>query len=276
MWILSCSQAGVAVGTGSETTQASAALQAMNLRPFDVGGRDSSGHLIVVGGVPGKSGEVACVSPAPGNKGATPHPRKKIAGDVVYCVAQGACLLAVGCADGRIMLLNADLEIQREAHRHTAPCRDVCISPDDRLLASGGRDGLVIVSPLEGGESVVLQDHTAGVECVAFSREGLLASGALDGKVRIHEGKSLRRTYQKLGAEVLSLAYSHRWKPQLFAGLADGRVLELDPDSARHSVVAQLDSAVFSMAALDNKLVLGLDGEVRVLDLSKTESPSAR
>ena len=208
------------------------------------------------------------------------YTKKKIAHDVVYSVALNVSdydVAGVGCANGKVLLLKVpSLEILREVHRHTAPCRDVRFSPDGKFLASGGRDGLVIVSPVDGGKPVILQEHTAGVECVAFSRDGLLASGALDGKVRIHEGRSLRRTYQKLGAGVLSLAYTGGSNQRLFAGLADGKIVELDPDSAQHTVHSQLDAPVFSMVSIGNTLVLGLEGEVRVLDLSATKAPAGR
>lgn len=218
--ILSCSQAGVIWGFGSPTTAATPACHTLKIRPFDVAGYRSlfGGEFLIGGGVPGKSGEVGLeafgvVAQELGRK----HVKKKVANDLVYSVALGCRrvqisnitvnegVAAVGCANGKVLLLEtSSLEILREVHRHTAACRDVCFSLGSKLLASGGRDGLVIVSPVDGGKPVILQDHTAGVECLRFSHDGLLVSGALDGKVRIHEGKYLRRTYQKLGAEVLS------------------------------------------------------------------------
>ena len=269
--IYSCSQAGVLQRDYEAQTRH---VGDVGFRAFDVvvqHGPFTGLRVLVGGGRPARSGEVALLDDS-GKVVAT----KRVARDLVYAAAIHRELAAVGCANGKVLLLEVpSLEILREAHGHTAPCRDVCFSPDGKLLATGGRDGLVIVSQMDG-RRMVLQEHTAGVECLVFSRDGLLASGAVAGKVRIHEGRSLRRTYQKLGAGVLSLAYTGGSNQRLFAGLADGKIVELDPDSAQHRVHSQLDAPVFSMVSIGNTLVLGLEGEVRVLDLSATKAPAGR
>jgi WD domain, G-beta repeat len=260
--IYSCSQAGILRRDFDNRTRH---VGDAGLRAFDIAVQDTpfTGlRVLVGGGRPARSGEVALLD----DSGKIVS-QKQVARDLVYAVAIHGEFAAAGCADGKVLLLKLPgLEILRELHAHTAPCRDVAFSNDGNRVASGGRDGLVIVSQVNGDETTVLQDHTAGVECVAFSNDGLLASGALDGKVRIHEGKTLRRTYQKLGGEVLSLAYVGEQPERLFAGLANGKLVRLDPDSAQHTVSRDFKAPVFAMAALGNSLVLGLDGEVRVVD----------
>jgi WD40 repeat protein len=64
----------------------------------------------------------------------------------------------------------------------------VAFSPDDRLLASGGGDGLVKVWDLASGKVIQnLDGHGDYIYCVAFSpRDGdLLASGSQDGTVKL-------------------------------------------------------------------------------------------
>ena len=271
--IYSCSQAGV---FGHNHGARSRHVSDVGFRALDLAVDEGPFHhvrVVVGGGQPAKSGNVALLD-AHGKIVST----KRIARDLVYAVDIHGKLAAAGCANGKVLLFRLPgLERVREVHKHTAPCRDVCFSPDGKKIASAGRDGLVIVSPVDGGKSTILQEHTAGVECIAFSEDGkLLASGALDGKVRIHEGNQLRRTYQKLGAAVLSLAY--RLDRQLFAGLEDGKLVELHPDSARFTVVKAFDSPVFTIGTVwrGDLLLLGLDGRVLELDLVTTKPRTAR
>ncbi|HIG28798.1 MAG TPA: hypothetical protein EYQ50_13745 [Verrucomicrobiales bacterium] len=83
-------------------------------------------------------------------------------------------------------------------------------SGDGKHLASGGLDALVILSPAKGSRNTIqMQDHSDKVECLCFSPDSLfLASGARDGKVRIHnmEGR-LIRTYSQLSENSSYIAW---------------------------------------------------------------------
>jgi len=105
-------------------------------------------------------------------------------------------------------------------------------------------DGLVIVSnPEKSGDVRVLSDHTDKVTCLAVSPDGLwIASGALDGKARIHrlDGR-LTRTYQGLseagvdrGPGRLDAVLSLAWIPGggLAAGMRSGALVRLSAAEA--------------------------------------------
>jgi len=71
----------------------------------------------------------------------------------------------------------------------------VALSPDDRLVALGGRDGTVWIRELPSGSLLAKSSvHTERIASLAFSPDGeLLASGSWDGTVRLHAVGRLRR-----------------------------------------------------------------------------------
>ena len=62
----------------------------------------------------------------------------------------------------------------------------VALDPTETMVAMGGRDGIVRIAPISGGEPHLLYGHTGPVFSVAFSPDGLwLASGSGDNTVRL-------------------------------------------------------------------------------------------
>jgi WD40 repeat protein len=75
---------------------------------------------------------------------------------------------------------------------HYGGVSSVAISPDDKTIASAGRDGTIKLWDLESGEEkTTLTGHAAWVTSVAFSPDGrTLISGSEDGTVRLWQGAS--------------------------------------------------------------------------------------
>lgn len=261
--LASCSQGGVFVDAQPATETF------LPLRPLALAALPGSGDLLVVGGRPGQRGEIALVQPARVSA-------QRLARDLLYCVtvSPDGTRAATGGADGCVRVLGLQTvgvdpplditETASHAH-HTGPCRAVAFTPDGKTLVSVGLDGLVVVRELLDDTFQRLTDHTAGVECLAIRADGArIASGARDGKVRIHarDGRLLR-TFARLGDTVLALAW--RDEQTLLAGLGDGQVLALtDAGEGAQSVVARFEVAVHSLAiGPDGGLAIGLqDGRV--------------
>src|SRR5262249_41950419 len=134
--------------------------------------------------------------------------RARVADDLVYAVAlapRAACA-AAACADRRVLLVALPaLPGVRTRWQHGRAAVAGAVAPRGALPPSGGTEGVLLLGAAEGAEPPQrLVDHTAAVTCLAWNDDGArLASGARDGKVRLHDRTGrLLRTWQRLGGEV--------------------------------------------------------------------------
>ena len=168
---------------------------------------------------------------------------------------------------------------------HTADIKAVTLSPDDALLASGHRDGVVTLWDMQTQESLtILRNHTAAVLSVAFSPDGtLLASGEKE-KTRLWDVQTKEEIaiFTMPHTIVESVAFSPDGK--ILALLDDScirlwdmqqkshiRVLGQEPS---HEGPAQPHSTIRSMAfSPDGKLLAsgGTDNTLRLWDVQKRQ-----
>ena len=80
-------------------------------------------------------------------------------------------------------------ELKRTLEGHTEPTNTVAFSPDGLTLASGSRDGAIMLWDVRTGKKIhTLQGHEHPVSSVAFSPDGgTLASGSRDGTILLWE-----------------------------------------------------------------------------------------
>jgi hypothetical protein len=180
-------------------------------RAFALAGRTAVASapalLLVGGGEPARSGRVACVTLAGQVLG-----EARIADDLIYSIAISPLhdFAVTGCADGGVRRLSLpSLAATSMAWHHDGPVVALAFTSDGDLLASAGYDGKILVGPAEAkAPSITVVDHTAPVTCLAWSQDRQLASGARDGKVRLHDRTGrLLRVWHRLGGAVTAVAF---------------------------------------------------------------------
>ena len=230
--------------------------------------------LLLGGGQPAASGEIAAIDPAKGTLAML-----QLGDDLVYSVAVSpdGKTAAAAMADGRVLTFDfpglAPKSVA-ESNRHRAIVRAVAFSPDSQWLASAGLDGLVLLTRRKPkSKPIVLADHSAGVESLAFAPDSSqFASGSRDGRVRLHSiGGRLLRTFQGVGEppdatgfgqepRVLCLAWGNT---ALIGGTSTGYVFGL-PSGQGNWQPLHLDQAgpVHSLGQTLDQIVTGKTGHV--------------
>ncbi len=257
--LLSASQGGVLLGTPPDLRR----IGASGHRPFAVAAIPGGERLLAGGGEPGQRG-VLWVQDR--------HLRflhaQRVAGDVVTAVAVSGDgrLGAAGCADGTVLLwpLVDPLGARVAVAPHAGACRGVAFAAGGDAVLSCGVDGRLLRTPLPLAPPTEFLGHTAGIECLLLLPDGTVASGARDGRVRVHgsDGRLLR-TWQRLGGAVLALA----WTGQLCAGTDRGEVLLLLDDREAAVPLVTLPGPVHSLLG-GTALWAGLPGELRRVDMA--------
>jgi WD40 repeat protein len=214
--------------------------------------------FVVGGGAPGEHGWLRTLS-RQGTWGA----HAAVEGDLVVAVAGSpdGSLVAAGAADGPVWLWSPAASPLRCVAEHTGACRAVAFSADGTQVLSGGRDGRILRIELATGTVRELLDHTDGVECIAVARDGSFASGARDGRVRVHhEDGHLVRTWQRLLGSVLALIeHEDGW----LAGMDDGRLLLLRPEHEAAELVHDYGEPIHALARCRDRLFVGAQTGLR-------------
>src|SRR5262249_35639613 len=116
-------------------------------------------------------------------------------------------------------------------HAHEGGALAVAYSPDGRLLATGGRDGMVrIWGPANGRQRVALPGQAGAVRRLAFSTDGQWLAGAGGGRrVLLWQTRDWRRRAVPDHREVVrGGAFAPDGKRLLFWGRENVCLLDLD------------------------------------------------
>ena len=119
---------------------------------------------------------------------ATLAPRAEVKhADTVAAIAFAGPYVVTACHDGEVRRFEAATAAPRAMlATHSGFVRRLAVSPDGARVASAGDDGVIRVTPAEGGDSLQLVGHTDAVLDLAWSPDGTsLASAGMDGTVRV-------------------------------------------------------------------------------------------
>ncbi len=149
-------------------------------------------------------------------------------GGGLRCPSPDGRWTALGGADGRIRVLDAEGAVAQTFRGHVGAILDLAWTADGRRLCSASEDQSARVWELDVGPCAVFRGAQGPVTGVRPSADGgRLATVSRDGTLRLwrmEDGRELGR--RDLGAPALCLS----WGPALLVGDALGRVLVLDPD----------------------------------------------
>jgi WD40 repeat protein/serine/threonine protein kinase len=182
-------------------------------------------------------------------------------------------------ADRKILAFDLESgEKQREFTGHGAQVNTIALSPNGRLLLSGGGTtfsraedfSLILWDTTNGAEVRRLQGHTAPVTDVAFSRDGRTAISSSTDRTLIlwdvRTGKEIRR-FTGHSAGVQSVALDPERTAALSGG-TDNRIIAWDLESSAEiwrrfghtaavtSVATSQDGTLVASASVDNVVIL--------------------
>lgn len=110
-----------------------------------------------------------------------------------FDLAQCTMVLAAAVADGGVYLWDLlhhqnKPQVKVVLGAHTAHVWDCLFSPNELALATASSDKTIRIWKAEDGTPIqVLEAHTAGVRCLAFSMDGVLLSGGMDCQICMWE-----------------------------------------------------------------------------------------
>jgi WD40 repeat protein len=182
----------------------------------------------------------------------------------------GKSLVTAG-ESGEVIVRNVpDGKVLARFRPSPGPAWAAALDPTGSVVASGGDDGNVVLSPIGGGPPEILSGHQGGVYSVKFSPDGRsVLSGGDDGAVSLWGPDRRGQVFPDGGGAVLDVAFSP--DGALSAGAyADGSVAIWDRSGSRLALLrghrGAANAVRFSPTGTE-VYTAGLDGKVMIWDI---------
>lgn len=164
--------------------------------------------------------------------------RNKVVKELMVCavaISPNKRWVAVGGRDGRLRLLDLEVpnaEVVKSVGRHSDLIKSLSFSPDASQLASGARDGKVLVWSSATLKQVAgpFKGHMDSVWSICYSPDGKKIASCDREVIQIWD--STATTW--VGLAVNEKAWSLAWSPDgnsIFAGCIDGTIKRYDPSN---------------------------------------------
>jgi len=184
-------------------------------------------------------------------------------------IAWGATAIYAGRADGKVIAIDAATgKTLATLETHNAEVRVLALSPDGTYLASGSRDGSVIVWTLADSKRRALATHADGVRDLVWTASNQLITAGGDPAIHIHD-LAAAKTFDLAGnpSAVNDLAVS---ATEIAAACADGklRVWPLTGGNPTRTLIGHRVSVAGVAFTIDGKKLLSIaDDRVRLWPL---------
>ncbi|KAG9317985.1 WD40-repeat-containing domain protein [Chiua virens] len=159
--------------------------------------------------------------------------------------------VAYGGADGRVRLIDLETrKITKSDERHAGMVQSVSFSPDSTQLASGARDGTLLLwslNPLQPAAEP-FKRHTDSVWCIRYSPDGRKIASCDRQVIQIRDFAT--RAKLPITEQAWSLAWSTSDESCfLLAGCIDGTLRRFDPDTGETLTICKAHhDVIFSIA----------------------------
>ena len=147
------------------------------------------------------------------------------------CFSDNSCMIASGATDNDIRIAHTEgcAEIAHYSF-HTLPILDVSFMPNSYNVLGASMDKSLSLWSMNCPHALrIFNGHTGAVTCTSFPRQNMIASGSLDGTIRIWD-VSDAKIFNKFDInETPVCIFMHNDLSQIICGTKEGSVITFDP-----------------------------------------------
>ncbi|MEC8653661.1 MAG: c-type cytochrome domain-containing protein, partial [Planctomycetota bacterium] len=205
--------------------------------------------FVAAGGTPGKQGGAVVYDVRTGDIRGRFGERKDAA--LTAALAPRGDLVAVGGTRRRVRVFRVSDGAALWQHAHDDWVTAMAFSPDGKMLATGDRQGGVVIREADNGREVHDFKGADGVvTSLAFSPDAAsLATAGADRSVSLFRMRDGRRMFRKASHTDQALCVTWRSPSSLISAGADGRVLTWKTSGSRDADLPRVADWVYGVAA---------------------------